>query len=109
MENIYYHARVILYDKPALYDAIRDCYIGKFEDENLSADCISAVNLLIGKYKDFSSSDKVILTQQQRDQLKNSENFHIHAINCSPAQIMLYSHNCITLPTLRRILNGENP
>ena len=98
-EVVYYHVRVILYDKPALYDAIRDCFMGKIEECSLMMSMGNA-----STETQRVSGEKCILTQQ--DQLRDNR---AHAIVCSPTQIMLYAHNCITLPTLRRILDGENP
>ena len=102
MDEIYYHVRVILYDKPTLYDAVRDCFMG----ENLND-----ISLLMSSMKstaDKSISDKFILTQRQQNKLKNSPN-ETCTIICSPRQIQLYAHNCISTSMLHRILSGENP
>ena len=100
MENeIYNHVRVTLYDKPALYDAIWDCSINALTGP-------IKIMMSAGNSKEVSK-DKFILTRQQQDQLlDNPTGLYI---TCSPEQIMLYSHNCIDVPTFRRIFNGENP
>ena len=99
---MYYHARVLLLDKPALYDAIRECF---------STPLTGPWKIPIATYTNFNTSDKFILTQQQRDQLRNNENtFGISSmvISCFPEQLMLYVNNCMDKPTLLRILSGEN-
>ena len=101
MDEIYYHVRVILYDKPALYDAVRDCFIGDLDE-------ILLLMSLTMSTDDKSISDKFILTEHQRDQLKNSPN-NTGVILCCSRQIMLYAHNCITRTMLHKILSGENP
>ena len=102
MDETYYHVRVILYDKPALYDAVRDCFVGDLDE-------ILLLMTLIDPKDDKSiNDDKFILTEHQRDQLKNSPN-ETCTILCCSRQIMLYAHNCITRTVLHKILSGENP
>ena len=94
---MYYHARITLYDKPALCDAVRAC----------------ARNQLTGPFKFMISPygyDKFILTRQQGDRLRDDPTgLSSMIITCSPDQILLYAGNCIDGPTLARILDGENP
>ena len=91
MDEIYVHVRVILYDKPALYDAIRDCFLG----ENLNDISLLMTLPLMESRRRKSTDDKFILTQKQNNKLENSPNTTCKII-CSPQQIMLYAHNCIS-------------
>ena len=106
---MYYHARVLLLDKPALYNAIR---------ETFSTPLCGPWRIPIASYTDFNTADNIILSQHQRDQLlksqrdlRNENTFGISSMMNSifPGQLMLYTNNCMTRETVHRILAGENP
>ena len=77
MDEIYVHVRVILYDKPALYDAIRDCFMG----ENLNdIPLLMSLPLMKSGMKSRMKStadDKFILTQRQQNNLKILQILHV--------------------------------
>ena len=105
MENnqqIYYHVKVTLYDKPALYEAIRECFTN-----SLTLPCEDLFfPVLISTRNPNISNDNFILTRQQIQQLHLDESRPMY-INCPLSQIMLYAHNSITLEMLKKILHGE--
>ena len=98
-QEIYYHVKVTLYDKPALYEAIRECFTNSLTEphENLF------FPVLISTRNPNISNDNFILTQHQIQHLEHSPMY----INCPLSQIMLYAHNSIDLTTLKKILHGE--
>ena len=94
---MYCHVRISL-DKPALYDAVRECF----------------KNSITGAFKFAISdlgNDKFLLTPRQQQQLREVRNqgFSTALITCFHNQIIQYAHSCIDKPTLLRILDGENP
>ena len=117
---MYYYVKVKIYNKEALYDAIRKCFTGDFVTEFIKVSgpfkiIISKCpqnSLSLSEYlTKESSADNFLLTEQQNQQLHENSTMGIFTtlIQCYHEQIMLCAHSCIDRSTLQRILAGESP